>query len=170
MQIQFIPVETPAQVRQLAAMADTVWHEFFPGIISEEQIDYMLAKFQSERALRAQLEEGYQYFFFVLNGIYIGYTGVCVKEKEHKLFLSKLYLLHSYRGKGYATQAFEFLQGLAQAYGANCIYLTVNRRNTHAIEVYQNWGFVTASQEATDIGNSFVMDDYVMEFEWTQKS
>lgn len=165
MKLQFIPVETKEQIRFLANLADKVWHEFFPGIITVEQVDYMVERFQSEKALTKQItEQGYDYFLLELNGIYTGYIGIHIEEDTKKLFLSKLYLLKSYRGKGYASQAFEFLEGMAMAYKLNSIYLTVNRGNTHSVDVYKNWGFVTVREEATDIGNGFVMDDYIMEY------
>lgn len=165
MKLQFIPVETQSRIRLLASLADKVWHEFFPGIITEEQVDYMVERFQSEKALTRQIaEEGYEYFFMELNGIPIGYFGVHVEADRKKLFLSKLYLLKSYRGKGYATQAFQFLEGVAMAFHLKSIYLTVNRGNSHSVDVYKNWGFVTVKEEVTDIGNGFVMDDYIMEY------
>lgn len=165
MKLQFIPVETKEQIRFLASLADKVWHEFFPDIISVEQIDYMVERFQSERALTRQITvDGYEYFLLELNGIAIGYIGVHIENDTKKLFLSKLYLLKSYRGKGYATQAFEFLEGVAMAFHLKAIYLTVNRGNQHSIDVYKNWGFVTVKEQAADIGSGFVMDDYIMEY------
>ncbi len=162
MGLRFIPVETEKQITQLAAIADKVWHEYFPCIITDEQIDYMVDKFQSKRAVTGQIAEGYEYFFLELNGIYIGYTGVHPESK--KLFLSKLYVLKSYRGKGYSTRAFEFLTGLCDAYSLESIYLTVNRRNNHSIDVYKHWGFDIVREEVTDIGQGYVMDDYIMEY------
>lgn len=161
MKIEFIPVETKQQVNQLATMANIIWHEWFPGIISEEQINYMVEKFQSEQAIEQQIRQGYIYALLCLNGIAIGYVGLH-PEKE-KLFLSKIYLLKSYRGKGYATQAFEFVEGLCLAYELKAIYLTVNRNNQHAFEVYKKKGFKVIKEEATEIGQGFVMDDYIME-------
>ncbi|MDD5948167.1 MAG: GNAT family N-acetyltransferase [Lachnospiraceae bacterium] len=164
MKLQFVPVETAKQISQLAGIANTVWHEYFPCILDNAQIDYMVEKFQSEGALTSQIQkEGYEYFFLELNGIYIGYMGV--HEEKEKLFLSKLYLLKPYRGKGYASQAFEFLEGLAQAYGLKAIYLTVNRNNAHSIAVYEKRGFETVKEQAVDIGEGFVMDDFVMEYQ-----
>ena len=55
-------VKTEAEIQRLADMAGKIWHEFFPGIISEEQIDYMVDKFQSFRAMTDQMQnQGYRY-------------------------------------------------------------------------------------------------------------
>ena len=45
------------------------------------------------------------------------------------------------------------------------IYLTVNRNNRHAYEVYLAKGFKVIAEECADIGFGFVMDDYIMEKE-----
>ncbi|WP_431021594.1 hypothetical protein, partial [Chromobacterium phragmitis] len=42
------------------------------------------------------------------------------------------------------------------------LMLTVNRHNAEAIAVYEKRGFRVRGEVAADIGNGFVMDDYVM--------
>ena len=49
---------TDTEIETLAALADEIWHEFFPGIISDAQVDYMVEKFQSAPAMRQQIAEG----------------------------------------------------------------------------------------------------------------
>ena len=38
----------------------------------------------------------------------------------------------------------------------------MNKHNAAAIAAYRNCGFVTREEVVVDIGNGFVMDDYVM--------
>jgi len=42
----------------LRALARRIWLEYYPGIISREQIDYMLARMYSAKALRREISEG----------------------------------------------------------------------------------------------------------------
>lgn len=162
MELLFEPVEEDKQILQLAEMANTVWHEHFTSILSIEQIDYMVDRFQSVPALTGQIrQQGYSYFFLVLKGTAIGYTGV--RMDEDKLFLSKLYILKDYRKKGYASQTFRFLEDLCREMGKKAIWLTVNRYNADTIAVYKKKGFEVVKTQVADIGNGFVMDDYIME-------
>lgn len=150
-------------IPQLAQIADEVWHEYFPCILSAGQIDYMVDQFQSEHALRDQLEhQGYQYYFLMENGTVVGYTGI--KPERNALFLSKLYLLKQYRGRGFSSKAFAFLKQYCAERGLKSIWLTVNRHNADTIAVYKHRGFLVVREEQTDIGNGYVMDDYVMEW------
>ena len=154
-------VKTEQQLRVLEKLAGEIWHEYFPSILSEEQIDYMVEKFQSYRAIREQLSGGYAYFLFLKSGEPIGYMGIC--PQEEKLFLSKLYLKKEFRGYGFASEAFRFLEQYCAENGLQAIWLTVNKQNDHSIAVYQNKGFDTVRSEVADIGCGFVMDDYIME-------
>ena len=94
--------ENQEQLKQLADLADVIWHEYFVSLLSKEQIDYMVEKFQSYDAIdRAIKEEGYTYFLAYEEQTLIGYMGVKLEEK--RLFLSKLYLRKDKRGQGLAS-------------------------------------------------------------------
>ena len=155
-------VKTEAEIQRLADMAGKIWHEFFPGIISKEQIDYMVDKFQSFRAMTDQMQnQGYRYHVLEADGEPMGYTGW--KLEDGKLFLSKIYLKKEARGKGYSSILFRFLEQQARENNASAIWLTVNKYNAHSIAVYEHKGFKTVRTQEADIGNGFIMDDYIME-------
>ena len=159
MDINMIKADTDEQLLSVSRLADEIWHEYFPCILTAGQIDYMVEKFQSFPAMKAQVEKGYSYYIISKNGEYLGYTGIC--PEEDGLFLSKLYLKKEFRGKGYARQAFEFLKKLCAEKGYKYIRLTVNKHNADTIAVYKKLGFELLRSEVTDIGNGYVMDDYV---------
>ena len=158
--IAFEPV-TADTLPILAAMADEIWHEFFPCILSPEQIDYMVEKFQSLPAMEKQLADGYEYFFITDGATRVGYTGI--HPEDSKLFLSKLYLQKDARKKGYAQKTLDFLAEYCREQKLRSIWLTVNRYNDAAISAYQKRGFRIIREQKADIGNGFFMDDYIME-------
>ncbi len=162
MAVTFEKVQTNEQVKTLAKLADGIWHEYFSSLLSPGQIDYMVEKFQSERAMTVQMEEeGYSYYFFMLEGAPIGYFGI--KPDGDRLFLSKIYLKKEHRGNGYASLAFSFLEKLCKWKGYKAMWLTVNKHNEPSIAVYEKKGFLKIKSQITDIGNGYVMDDYVFE-------
>lgn len=147
----------------VSSLAQEIWQEYYPKIISQEQIDYMLKKFQTKEAILQQIEkEAYQYY--LLNddhGNAIGYLAIRVQKEG--LFLSKLYIHIRKRGQGLARKVMGFVEKLAKEKGLNRVFLTVNKNNTASISVYQKLGFVISSSVISDIGNGFVMDDFEME-------
>lgn len=162
--LEFVRVTQEAQIETLAALAHEIWNQHFVPLIGQDQVDYMLDRFQSYHAMKDQLEhQNYQYYLSVYGGKPVGYTGIQPQPEDHKLFLSKLYLKQEYRGRKFARQAVEFLVSLCKEQGFDGIWLTVNRYNSSTIAAYDKMGFEKIREQVSDIGNGFVMDDYVME-------
>jgi GNAT superfamily N-acetyltransferase len=78
------------------------------------------------------------------------------------LFISKIYLYAQERGKHYASRVIEFYEAACHAEGMSGMYLTVNRGNELGVRAYLGRGFVVVEELAADIGEGFVMDDYIM--------
>lgn len=156
-------VKTDKDARTVAQLAEEIWHEAFAGMISAEQIEYMIERFQSYGAVTRQLaEEGYEYMLCVLDGEPVGYCGIQPQE-DGTLYLSKMYLLKAARGHGLFTEMVEYLKGYCKAKGLHSVWLTVNKGNARAIAAYGKNGFKNIRSQVTDIGHGFVMDDYVFE-------
>ena len=47
--------------------------------------------------------------------------------------------------------------------GLVALYLTVNRENAGSIAAYLAMGFRKVREQVTDIGEGYVMDDFIME-------
>lgn len=145
-------------IKELASLASSIWHEYWTCILTPEQIDYMVKNFQSEKAIKNQIEnENYTYYFIIKDGAKAGYFGI--SDKKEYLFLSKLYIKKEYRHQGLGKKAFEKIKELAND---KPIRLTVNKYNTNTINAYKKWGFEIIDAVVTDIGSGFVMDDYIM--------
>lgn len=161
MDVQIIKVTTAQQVDVVAGLAKTIWPDHYSPIIGKEQVDYMLGKYQTTKAILAQLEvEGTTYYILQDDYRPIGYIGIT--EKHNELFLSKLYLLSSERGKGIGHVAIDFLKARCREIGAPYITLTVNKQNFNSISAYEKLGFENYGEVVTDIGKGYVMDDYLM--------
>lgn len=157
--LEFKKVSSTQDIQETHELAREIWNQHFICILSQDQIDYMVNKFQSVEAITQQISEGYEYYNFVLGTEKIGYFGICPKE-DNTLFLSKLYIKKKFRGNGYARQAFEFIKDIARKNGNTMIWLTCNRNN-NAIPVYEKLGMEVIRSEITEIGHGYVMDDFV---------
>ena len=148
-------------IKSSASLAGTIWPEAYAGIITGEQIDYMVSMFQSEKAIRDQISGGYTYVILSENGSDKGYGSY--RPDGDSLFVSKIYVSRDCRGKGYGKKLIEYMTEAGKALGMSSLYLTVNRNNANAISFYEAAGFRKAGTRVADIGGGFVMDDYVME-------
>jgi ribosomal protein S18 acetylase RimI-like enzyme len=150
----------------VAALAYEIWREHFTPIIGAAQTDYMLNKFQSAEQIFVDINEnGYIYFTVesIENNEMIGYCA-CRPIADYML-LSKLYVQKDYRGRGVARSLLNEVVALCRFENAfEKIRLAVNKHNDDAIASYHKIGFETIDSVKTDIGEGFIMDDYIMEF------
>jgi diamine N-acetyltransferase len=159
----FIEVIHQQQIDIVEALAREIWTEHYTPIIGRDQVEYMLGAFQSKDAISAQMEtEGYRYFLMEEEGgAHIGY--MAVQSTGDELFLSKIYIKASRRGKGLGKKAIRFLENLASGLHLRTISLTVNKNNRKSIKAYENMGFKNLGPVVQDIGDGFIMDDFKMQ-------
>ena len=152
-----------ADVRRLAKVAKIVWREANVAFCTPEQVEYMIAKYQSVEAIMSQLMHGYRYFIMEEDGDILAYFGV--QPQGERLFLSKFYILAQNRGRGLFSVGLNVMSQICREENMSAIYLTVNRNNRHAYEVYLHKGFKIIAEEDNPIGEGFEMNDYIMEYE-----
>ena len=156
-----VPAQTRANYKIIADLANLIWTEHYTPIIGEQQVAYMLEKFQSASAVEDQVEKGIMYYLLLYQDTHVGYFSF--SKNEESLFLSKLYVLNSARGNGIGRAALSFIEAQAKELDLKKIKLTVNKFNTNSIKMYEKMGFVNIEAIVQNIGNGYVMDDYVLE-------
>lgn len=156
-------INSDADIRRMVKVAREVWREANVSFSTPAQVEYMIEKFQSFEAVSGQLMLGYRYFLVEEDGEILGYFGV--QPQGGRLFLSKFYIRRENRGRGIFSLGISRMKELCSETGLTAIYLTVNRNNTHAYDVYLHSGFKVIAEEVNDIGCGFVMDDYIMQLD-----
>lgn len=182
--IKLEQVEPVHDIDALAQLAHDIWFEYWPQFIGEDQTRYMVEQFQSPEAIARDIaEHDYEYYFVIDDaGKTVGYVGVAPERFANalddpranahgtaitplypdRLFISKIYLLAEERGKHYASQILAWLADHARESGLSGMYLTVNKGNELGIRAYAGNGFEVIEAVEADIGEGFVMDDYIM--------
>lgn len=144
--------------QKIDALADCIWRAHYIPLVGKPQVDYMLDKFQTAKAIEEQVKRGLEYYKLIYDDITCGY--LAIKNETDALFLSKLYILSNYRGKKIGKTAISFIEEKAKTYQLKKIRLTVNIDNTNSIKAYETLGFKNVGSIVADIGGGFVMDDY----------
>lgn len=159
--IIFKEVKSESDLILVEKMAHDIWHEHYTPIIGQDQVIYMLNKYQSVSSMQDQIDSGYRYFLIYAKEQPVGYLSYELRGRS--LFLSKIYLLKEERGKGIGRSSMEFVANTARGLECDKVSLTVNRFNKKSIQAYESAGFEKKGELVQDIGNGFVMDDYAME-------
>lgn len=158
-----VTLEKATDIKAMAKLAESIWLEHWLPKLPAGQTEHMIKKFQSEEAMKHQIaHENYAYFYIKDGEKTVGYTALALRD-DH-LFLSKLYMIKEFRNQGFGRKAFEKIKTYARANGKDKVVLTVKKTNAPTIAAYKNWGFSITDAIVTDIGDGFVMDDYVMTY------
>ncbi len=145
-------------------LANQSWRKHYPGIISNEQIEYMLEQMYSETELKKHFDNpNYHYYLLGDEEKTLGIMGFENHYQEKNTKLHRIYLLVEAKGKGLGKFALQFLKEQVKNSGDNRIILAVNKKNS-SYHFYISQGFTVYEEGVFEIGNGYVMDDYLMEF------
>ncbi len=144
----------------IGELAARIWQRWYPPIIGQKQVDYMLARMYSQASLRQQMQqEKQQFFILTVDNQAVGYAAVSQKEAK-SYFIHKFYIDTNQHKKGLGAA---FLAFLSQYFQPQSFILTVNRQNIAAINFYFKSGFRIAKIANFDIGEGYFMEDFVMQ-------
>jgi diamine N-acetyltransferase len=152
-------------IKQIQNIVHITWPITYGAILSKEQLDYMLDLFYSDEALTLQYNKKEQLFYMIYEdqtnnigfiGIEHHYNGEAVTK------IHKIYLLPETQGKGIGKKVIDEIGILALNNNSKKLLLNVNRFNT-ALGFYKKIGFEVKEEVDIEIGNGYLMEDYVME-------
>jgi ribosomal protein S18 acetylase RimI-like enzyme len=156
--IQLVPA-TVADTQIIHDIAERVWTvHYVPNIITQAQMDYMMDWMYSAESLGRQMKEGNRFFLIKHDNNTAGYMSI--SNTNGDLFLHKFYIDLEYHRLNIGTIALHL--GLAEFAGAKTMRLQVNRKNYKAINFYFKNGFTIEKAEDFDIGNNYLMEDFVL--------
>ncbi|WP_291285440.1 GNAT family N-acetyltransferase [Flavobacterium sp.] len=155
---------TVSDIKLIQKIVHITWPITYGEILTKEQLVYMLDLFYSEEALTDQLIKKEQLFYRIdENDTNIGFIGIEHNYKGKAVTkIHKIYLLPETQGKGIGKKVIEEIEKLGAENNSQALSLNVNRFNT-ALGFYKKIGFEIIGESDLDIGNGYLMEDYVME-------
>ncbi len=154
---------TPEDINLVRELTYKVWPQTYTGLLSQEQIAYMLEMMYSPGSLQQQMNSGAQFIIIYEGDEPVGFASY--QEIKPAVFkLHKLYVLPSQQGKGTGRFIIDHICNEIKAKGATALQLQVNRNNKAKL-FYEKLHFTLLEEIKLDIGNGFIMDDYVMQKE-----
>lgn len=153
--------------RDIETINRLAWLAFpatYRKLLAPEQIVFMMNWMYSPANISEQMRNSHTYFICYWDSKECGYFSV-EKQGENLFHLQKIYLLPEYQGKGIGKLMFEKAVEYARQSKASSpakIELNVNRYNSKALGFYSKMGMKKISEGDFDIGNGFLMTDYIM--------
>lgn len=158
-----IQSNTDENFNAVKAIAEEVWPIAYGSILSQEQLDYMMEMMYSVASLQKQAAANKQFILANENETPVGFASYEFNyDGASKTKIHKIYILSNQQGKGIGKKLIDYITQQALENNQKAVVLNVNRNNS-AQHFYQKLGFEIKSQEDIDIGNGYLMEDYVME-------
>ena len=154
---------TKNQLPIVKDLAYAIWPSTYGEILSSEQLNYMLRNFYSVENLENQIDNGQIFELLLDENDVVGFVAYEFNCQETGLLkIHKIYLLPETQGKGFGKFMIDEVVKIAKNNHQKGVFLNVNKYNK-AQFFYQKLGFSITKEEVIDIGNDYIMDDYVME-------
>ncbi|RBL92193.1 GNAT family N-acetyltransferase [Chitinophaga flava] len=153
---------TVADIPVIQELSKRIWKPTYKSILEPEQVDYMIDMMYSTASLTKQITElQHKYIILQDDKRPIGYASYSPTDTEGVYKLHKIYLDPSYQGKGVGRFFLDTVIRQVKKLGATILELDVNRYNK-ARFFYEKMGFTVYNEKDTDIGNGYLMEDYIM--------
>ncbi len=155
---------TRTELSLVKDLAFLIWPISYKSIITEGQINYMLNFMYATNRLEKDYDAGHEFYGYFEKERLLGFITF---ENHHpsqgQMKIHKLYVDTNSSKQGIGNSLVECAKELAIASNINQIVLNVNRKNP-AISFYQKINFEIDREEVIDIGEGFIMDDYIMKY------
>ncbi|MCP9755042.1 GNAT family N-acetyltransferase [Lacihabitans sp. CCS-44] len=149
-------------IPSIQKIAFDTWPSAYGDILEQSQIDYMLDLMYNLEVLEKQMNES-QTFLIIkdeeLDLAFISFETNYDNQPQTKIH--KIYISPAAQGKGLGKILIEETERQAINKRNECILLNVNRQNK-ARFFYEKLGFKIAYSEDIEIGNGYLMNDFVM--------
>lgn len=156
---------TEQDISKIQDLARRSWEHAYADILSSDQLEYMLNTMYSEEEIRTQLSNPNYHYYLVFDEVlnnFEGFIGYENAYEQNTTKLHRIYLVPESKGKGAGKKALQFLHEKVKDFGDNRVILAVNKNNS-AKQFYESQGYKVYDEGVFDIGNGYVMDDYLME-------
>jgi len=145
----------------IKAIAEKAWRPTYDHILTEQQTIYMLDLMYNSLTLENQITDNIAFFMVDLAQETVGYFAV-ENINDQIVKLHKLYLDPTQKQKGLGRKIIQYIKDWTLENQRERIILNVNKNNS-AVHFYQKMGFTIIDELILDIGEGYVMDDYVMQ-------
>ena len=165
----------PSDVETIERIARQTWPVTFGGILSAEQIEYMLDRMYRPESLLDQMQRGHVFHLLLVaddaqqdeyagqSRRYraVGYVSHQLDEAPGATKIHKLYVLPEFHGRGLGKELIRKVESIAARAGQFALKLDVNYQNA-AIRFYERAGFEKVERFDTEIGHGYLMEDWRM--------
>ncbi|OHS95289.1 acetyltransferase [Tritrichomonas foetus] len=151
------------QFHEMAKLAEGILREHYSKFHPMSRVDSWIKAAQSCEKIQEDSTSGMEYYFLKVGHKNVGYIAVKPENEKKRLFLSKFYIDHQYRGNGVGRHAINFLEKLGKEKNMKDIYCYCSKYNTESLKAYEKLGFYIEADIITPVeGSDRVCEENIM--------
>lgn len=149
-------------IQSIQNIAFETWPSAYGDILENQQIDYMLSLMYNKEVLENQMDESQTFLIIKEENEDLAFVSFETNyDNLPQTKIHKIYISPKAQGKGLGKILIEETENQAIKKRNNRLLLNVNRQNK-ARFFYEKLGFKIAYSEDIEIGNGYLMNDFVM--------
>jgi ribosomal protein S18 acetylase RimI-like enzyme len=143
----------------IQALSYSIWPKAYAELLTHDQITYMLNWMYSSEVLADQITQQGITYLLIEDEVPLGFAAFG-PALNNRYKLHKLYVDTNKQQVGLGRQLLEKIWNLLPS---SCVGLELQvNKNNPAQHFYKKMGFIIESEAIFEIGNGYVMDDYIM--------
>ncbi len=151
-----------SEIENIQFIAKNTWHTTYGHILSNDQSAYMLEMMYSKSSLTNQIKK-HVFIGAYENDSIVGFVSFEPNFDDTELTkIHKIYILPNQQGKGIGNILINETEKISRENNGKGLILNVNRNNK-AKDFYIKNGFEILKTEDIEIGNGYLMEDYVLQ-------
>ena len=163
MEVSFVPI-TSDKLSHVTMLAHRIWPDAYADILTQQQLDNMLALIYSRENLEKEMQSGHQ-FWVAYHGIKpLGYASVY--NEDDIIWLRKLYVDPTMQGQRIGVRLMH--AAVSSVLPASEIRLLANPKNTAAHAFYTHLGFTKIGEVPVKMGD-WDFSDYLFSMPLTKE-
>lgn len=149
---------TEGDLETIRRITWTTWLDAYGSFVPERDLkSYFDSVYKVEDLTKLLQSPHFRGLLAEVDGLPAGYAKVRYAPDENRCYVSSLYVLPEYQGKGAGRVLMNESERHALAFGVSEIWLGVMVQNTPALEWYQRNGFVFVEEQPFTMGATTVM-------------
>ena len=150
----------PWRKSDLASIRRITWQSWisaYSSFIPESDLRFYFDTHYTEASLLGMFNDPYmQGFIAELDNHTAGYARLFLNKDENRIYVSSLYLLPEFEGKGIGIRLFDLAEGYAAEKGLDELWIGVMVKNKQALVFYRKVGFLFVREEPFTMGKTTV--------------
>lgn len=150
-------VKSSSDISKIVSLANVIFNDYYKEMLGEDETSLILNNFYSDTCIRRHIKDGIEYYFINDNKEDIGF--IALRYRPAFIYIPCVYIIEAERDKKVFDVVLQIIKSIAFKSDYKSIRLSINVKNTLAMDIFEHIGFVKLYTKVNELG----IEEYVYE-------